>query len=127
MMRCTCVVYVWQKGASVIRENTNWRAPEMLCLRRPLVRDWKLYASSPAGRSGGSLIFGTRCLTATPPPGRPHRSAAPTLHHPRPSPPRGSHCTEAERFTPNQSRVHRFRKIRPGVLSRASRPIRHRG
>jgi len=62
-------------------------------MRRPLVRDCGSCASSPAGRSGGSLIFGTRCRLPTPAPPRPR---APVTT-------RGSHCTEAERFTPNQS------------------------
>lgn len=118
MMRCTCVVYVWQKGASVIRENTNWRAPEMLCLRRPLVRDWKLYASSPAGRSGGSLIFGTRCLTATPPPGLPtvppHRHFTardgPHAGHIAPkqnaSRPTNRECIDSEKYAPASFRAH---------------------
>lgn len=66
----------------------------VVLMRRPLVRDCGSCASNPAGRSGGSLIFGTRCRLARSP--APQRPRAPVTT-------RGSHCTEAERFTPNQS------------------------
>jgi len=39
----------------------------VVLMRRPLVRDCRSCASNPAGRSGGSLIFGTRCRLARSP------------------------------------------------------------
>lgn len=72
----------------------------VVLIQRPLVRDCGSCASSSlAGRSGGSLIFGTRCRFSLSPSPPPLPAATPLA----PVSARGSHCTEAERFTPNQS------------------------
>lgn len=75
----------------------------VVLVRRPLVRDCGSCASSssPAGRSGGSLIFGTRCRLSLP-------------RHARPSPRAGHIAPKQNASRPTNRRVHRFRKIRPG-------------
>lgn len=123
----TCVVYVRCKGTSVMRENTGLGVRPrintglaVVLVRRPLVRDYCGSCASglppPAGQRGphwfsAPVVVSTRSRR----PGRPATAAAAVrLARETTVPARGSHCTEAERFTPNQSRVHRFRKIRPG-------------